>query len=398
MLSSLKVSPLKGFMLKPCSVRHMSTGTASIKDRFQEAWLSSTSKSTGAAKKEPKDKKLYGSGYIKQNVHRMKRGYTHPYHSKEHPLSVTSGLQYYDTLNALVGPEQVSPHYESLSRSRRGLLFMFAYIGTITGVARLGGWDFNEWIRGMVFHHEYLIALFVGFAEVRHFAWIPGPKFSIFYDVFTRYEMTQLASQWSDTAEEFSKNFYNDTKLQVDYMSIHKEYNFVKKRAMINFMTNERQNLEKHFHERTVNMLNQISGYEQQNMRNKLISISQQAFEATLKRIDNDDGEIKEQAFTSALEGLRKGRMDFKSDPILPIMEEELSSRTSSLRNLSAEEESKLLSLTSDQRKSVVQMDRAVKEGYISTVPHMSSQGLKSHDKFQKFVDYLAGLNKKDLA
>ena len=65
------------------------------------------------------------------------------------------------TLFEAVGPEQVSPHYESLSRSRRGLLFIFAYIGTINTISRFGGWSHNEWIRGMIFHHEFLIAFYL---------------------------------------------------------------------------------------------------------------------------------------------------------------------------------------------------------------------------------------------
>ena len=60
----------------------------------------------------------------------------HPYHSDKYPV-VFSHFHYMKTLFEAVGPEQVSPHYESLSRSRRGLLFIFFYIGTINSIARL---------------------------------------------------------------------------------------------------------------------------------------------------------------------------------------------------------------------------------------------------------------------
>ena len=89
---------------------------------------------------------------------------------------------YMKTLFEAVGPEQVSPHYESLSRSRRGVLFMFGYIGAIVSISRLGGWSHNEWIRGMVFHHEFLITFYLGYIETRHFVFMPGPKFTIFYN------------------------------------------------------------------------------------------------------------------------------------------------------------------------------------------------------------------------
>lgn len=79
---------------------------------------------------------------------------------------------------------------------------MLAYIGSIATVSRLGGWSHNEWIRGLVFHHEYLIALYVGFAETKHFSFFMGPKFTIFYNVFSRYETKQLFLNWADTTEE----------------------------------------------------------------------------------------------------------------------------------------------------------------------------------------------------
>jgi hypothetical protein len=92
------------------------------------------------------------------------------------------------TLFQAVGPEQVSPHYETLSRSRRGLLFAGAYIGSINTISRFGGWEHNEWLRALVWHHEFLLALYVGYIEIRHFTAIPGPKFTIFYNTYSGYE------------------------------------------------------------------------------------------------------------------------------------------------------------------------------------------------------------------
>lgn len=395
MFGAMRTRALNGFVIKPVSARSMAS-TASIRDRFQEAWLESSKGHVKEDVKQPNDKKEYGSGYYQRHHHGLKKGYTHPYHSQKHPLTYGSYTHYLDVTADLVGPEQVSPHYESLSKSRRGLLFLAAYIGSIVSISRLGGWEHNEWIRGMIFHHEYLLALYVGFAEIRHFAWLPGPKFSIFYDVFSRYEFRQLIAHWNDTVEEISTQHFQYTKNQLDYMSIHREYRFIKKRSLVNYLTNERLNLEKHFHDRTLAMLNQISGYEKQNLKNKLSSITQGAFDATLEKIEKDDGTIRQKAFESALDGIRKGKMDFAKDPILPIMKEELESRTKELRGLSAEEESKLLSLTSDQRRAVGQADRTAKDSYLSTVPHLSSAGLKAHKKFNRFVDYLGSINRKD--
>lgn len=187
----------------------------------------------------------------------MRQGYVHPYHSEKYPL-IHSQFHYLKTLFEAVGPEQVSPHYESLSRSRRGLLFLFFYIGTINTVSRFGGWSHNEWIRAMIWHHEYLIAFYLGYLETRHFTYFLGPKFTTFYNVYTRYETQQLCSMWADQAEEEQLRFLRHTKEQLEYVRINAEYDYVKKRALINYLTNEKLNLELHFHNRTLNMLRSI--------------------------------------------------------------------------------------------------------------------------------------------
>lgn len=392
MLGALKNKVLKGYIVKPIGYRAFAS-TATIKDRFETAWMASQ-QSHVVHDKEPENKAEYSAGYYQRYHKRMKKGYTHPYHSNEHPLTFTSVKHLYDTISNLVGPEQVSPHYESLSRSRRGLLFTFAYVAAITNIARLGGWDNNEWIRGLVFHAEYLMAFYIGYIEIRHFTFLPGPKFTIFYDVFTKYEVSQLLSQWADTVEELQQTHYQHSREQVEYMRIHEEYQFIKKRALVTFLINERLNLEKHFHDRTVNMLNTITSYEQQNMKNKISSIAQESFASAVSRIEKDhDGSIKRNAFKAALEGMKKGRMGHENDPVLPLIQEEILSRTSGIDNSSLES---LLSLKPDQRKSIAQMDKAAKDAYLKQVPHITAQGLKSHDKFQKFVTYLTNLNKKD--
>ena len=50
----------------------------------------------------------------------------------------------------------------------------------------------------MIWHHEFLIAFYVGLIEIRHFTYFVGPKFSVFYNVYTDYEYSQLCNQWAD--------------------------------------------------------------------------------------------------------------------------------------------------------------------------------------------------------
>jgi hypothetical protein len=216
----------------------------------------------------------------------MKQGYQHPYHTDAHPISFNY-FYYMKTLFAAVGPEQVSPHYESLSRSRRGLIFLFFYVASITGISRLGGWSHNEWIRGMIFHHEYILAFYLGISEVRHFTFVIGPKFSVFYNVYARYETQQLVSQWADTVEELQMQWLVPTKQQIEYVRINKEYDFIKKRALVNFLTNSRVNVEHHFHDRAQNLLSSIERYEKANLKALVGDISTESFAQIHKQLED---------------------------------------------------------------------------------------------------------------
>lgn len=137
---------------------------------------------------EPQNKAEYGQEYYNaKRMANMKIGYVHPYHSDGSPIYLSSQYFLRASYNA-AGPEQVSPHYESLTRSRRGVIFSGLYISTIMSISRLGGWDNNSWIRQLLFSQEFYIALFLWNVELRHFTYVVGPKFTIFYRTYARYE------------------------------------------------------------------------------------------------------------------------------------------------------------------------------------------------------------------
>jgi acyl-CoA thioesterase FadM len=67
---------------------------------------------------------------------------------------------------------------------------------------------------------------------------------------------------WADCVEEAQSEHMTHTKEQMEYMRIDSEYQFVKKRALINFLTNSKLNAEANVHTRTLSMLNQIQNFE----------------------------------------------------------------------------------------------------------------------------------------
>lgn len=336
---------------------------------------------------EPENKAEYGKAYWADKLNKYNAGYTHPYHTEQNPL-VWTHYSYLKTLFDAVGPEQVSPHYESLSRSRRGLIFSFAYIGSIVSIAKFGGWSHNEWMRGMIWHHEFLMALYIGFIEVRHFTFLVGPKFTIFYNVYSRYETQQFCNMWADSCEEVQMRHLTKTKEQMEYSRINKEYEFVKKRALVNFLTNSRASLENHFTHRASTMLQSIERYEGANLRALLNEIGKASF-AKVQDALNDPkqrAEIQKGAFASALEGIRAGSMTYNNDPLLPILQAEIQNRTKAYQNLSAEEESNLLSLSNEQKRIISESDKAAKKEFLSAKPTFSNPGVKLQEKYKDHI------------
>ena len=77
------------------------------------------------------------------------------------------------------------------------------------------------------------------------------------------------------------------TKEQLEYNRIDKEYEFVKKRALVNFLTNSKLSSEAHFYQRTVNMLNQVTHFEQANLKNQLREIANGSVDTVLARVND---------------------------------------------------------------------------------------------------------------
>ena len=98
---------------------------------------------------------------------------------------------------------------------------------------------------------------------------------------------------------------------------------------------------------------------------------------------------INEAAFQSALKGISSGKMTYEGDPLLPILQSEVENRTSAYANLSGEEESKLMSLTSDHKRIIAENDRKAKEEFLKKLPALTNPGVRMHSKYTGYVKNL---------
>jgi hypothetical protein len=89
--------------------------------------------------------------------------------------------------------------------------------------------------------------------------------------------------------------------------------------------------------------------------------------------------------------------MKYESDPLLPLLQSEMQSRIAHFKGLSAAEESKLLSLTTEQRRVIADQDRKAKADYLGTAPNINNPGIKSHEKYRNYVDMVHNIHKSEL-
>lgn len=234
-----------------------------------------------------------------------------------------------------------------------------------------------------------LLVVLVGINESRYiFSRLPMPKLTWFYNDFHHHEHSQLILHWYDGLEERTMNLLQKSKEQLDYYLIHKEYNFVKKRVLTSFLENQRASLTNHFRERTISMLNNIKSLENSNVKAETNRIAETALNKALAKIkDNTQNkEILDASFESALVGLSKGVMQYENDRVLPLFLEELKQLTQPILNLTPEQENKKFSLTNDQKKYLMDLDKRARQDYLTKEPEVST-AIKNSPTYKTIVE-----------
>jgi len=139
-------------------------------------------------------------------------------------------------------------------------------------------------------------------------------------------------------------------------------------------------------------MLKQIENFELSNLKANMKEIAFGSLDKILKQVEDPatNSEIKESAFQSALLGISKGTMTYENDSILPMIEAEMQERLQKFQGLTAEEESKLLALTDDQKIIVADNDRKLKNEFLVQAPAISHGVVKMTDKYKAYVSMVS--------
>jgi len=200
--------------------------------------------------------------------------------------------------------------------------------------------------------------------------------------------MEQFWLNWQDKVEESSRQFLAFSKEQIDYYLIHKEYIYIKKRSLCNYLENQKKNLEKHFYERTVDMLKTIETLENSNIKHTISRITEEAMQTVLKTVESPEGRksMHEASFKSALNGLKTGKMSYEGDVLLPLFLSEIRKRLEPLSKLTKEEEDKMFALTPEQKRMLIENDHRAKIQYLANPPDVSSGTVKNTEAYKNIL------------
>lgn len=252
------------------------------------------------------------------------------------------------------------------------------------------GLNLNSFYGQHAVYELYTLLVFcVGLLEMRYLTQkIPGPRLTWFYEAYIQHEMKQFWVGWQDTVEEISRPFLSVSKEQIDYYLIHKEFSYIKKRSLSNYLDNQKKNLEKHFYDRTVAMLKSVENLENSNVKNKIKEIVEESIKTVLAKVDSAEGKksLHSSSFASALQGLKTGKMAYSGDALLPLFVNEIKSKIDPLKKLSPSEESKLFSLTSNQRKQIAESDHRYKIDYLARPPEVTSASVKNTENYKNII------------
>ncbi len=157
-------------------------------------------------------------------------------------------------------------------------------------------------------------------------------------------------------AEQAQKNM-NDALDQMEYLEIHKDFQAIKAESINRFVQNEQLNLKRHIQGRAVNLMSTAQAMEQRNRQEQVNAILEKALAEVDKLQKNIPESVIEASFQSALDGIKSGSMDYKNDVVLPLILEKIKAEVGKIRNLSAAEQKKLVTLSEAQLQQLRSMD-----------------------------------------
>jgi hypothetical protein len=272
----------------------------------------------------------------KQNDERLPEGgiYKHPYCTDEHPIAL-HGDHMFRTMLEVMGPEQVSPHFQPIEEFGKWFNYFFVFLGFTVAMRSHQNHAFGYCVLNMMFGLEiWLYGLGLYFMRCTAMS-VPDP----WKVLWMKYNMDSMLNSVYELEENIARQRRELPISQVDYLRVHNEYLGTKAALLDKYMKTSRLMLKKHTFERALGMLRSTERFEKDNLSRLLREMLQEAMKKVTQDLAGPKGEqIKKDAFISALTGIRKGKMTYEGDPLLPLVLEHVDSYKQEVEKWSQEE------------------------------------------------------------
>ncbi len=264
---------------------------------------------------------------------KLNKVYVHPLDEEENPLNFCPGRNL-ELMYDLIGPEQVSPHYENFLHSRKWAIGMWAtFFGISLGATFADfGWVMRSTMVPFIFYSVHLYF----FLEGRSSMFLPF--LGRFYGYVKDNEIKEIEEAGPDAGYELAKQNIEKAKEQLEYLQIHQDFQNIKFESVNRFLSNQQINLKSHIRKRARSILETAINLEGKNQTEILQNITKTALKMLKNirlKVPND---VKKASFQSALKGIQSGKMDYDQDLILGLVMEKVKSEISKFKKFSEEE------------------------------------------------------------
>ena len=259
--------------------------------------------------------------------------YTHPLETEDRPINF-SAIETLRLGNELIGPEQVSTHYESFYTSRRYILTAIGtvlFLGHFAKVSDLN-WVLLSAMSGLPLYFAFAIF----FYEIPKYQFLPF--LNSFYILTFRNEIEGMQNAVPDDIQNVVSKNMKEALEQFDYLLLHSKFKGVKEQSIQNFLLNQELELKQTIKERAVDLLKMAEEFEINNQKQVLAKIVKRVEDEIDGIQKNPSPQILDAAFEAALNGVKEGKMSYKGDGVLPHVTEFIRNELSKFKGLSPDE------------------------------------------------------------
>ncbi len=268
----------------------------------------------------------------KKKLEKMKV-YEHPLEHPDRPINFSPGHQSF-MFESLVGPEQVSTHYESFWTSRRYILTGIFSIATLNYLAKIS--DLNWVLRSIVAGLPVVFGIAVFVFEIPKYQFLP--LLNSFYQMTFQNELKMMQDAVPEDIQELVNKNMKEALGQFDFLLLNKKFNAVKEESIKTFLKNQELEVKQSVKERAVDLLKMAEDYETNNQKQLLGKIVHTMDTEVQNLIKSPPKQIVDAAFEAALTGIKEGKMSYKGDAALDYVLKKIRGEIQKFKTLTPEQ------------------------------------------------------------